>query len=194
MDDTQISFTQLGEAVRRASAFRLHPLGFFYFEESVGPGNTRRVHIWLAGGSTSPEIAARHSHPFDLESIVLMGRLSNIVYEFSEDPGGPVHELQVHYGENESGLMATGRRGSLKTVASFFSSPGEKAYSVRAGVIHRADAVVRPCVTVLVTTMQSERSYSYGKGSHEGAFDRRIVTPGEARSIGELLSMVDRVR
>ena len=183
MDKTSKSTQGLGASIRHASEFRVHPLGFFYLEESVGPGRTRRIHVWLPGEPTRPEIATCHSHAFDVESVVLIGRLENVVFEFVQKPGGPIHQLEVLYTGDRSGLVPTGRTGTLRVVASFFSSPSEESYSIRAGVIHRADAVRRPCVTVLRTTRQFEQSYSYGTGTPERAFDRRIVTPGEARSI-----------
>lgn len=46
---------ELVEAAQRASDFRLHPLGFFYLQDAVGEGRTRRVHVWLTDGPDRPE-------------------------------------------------------------------------------------------------------------------------------------------
>ncbi|TJX60093.1 MAG: hypothetical protein E5W21_13350 [Mesorhizobium sp.] len=172
---------ELAEAVQRASEFRLHPLGFFYLQDAVGKGRMRRVHIWLPDGPDRPE-NDRHQHSFDIESVVVAGRMRSELFRFEEGkPDGPEVEYTVTYDGHESILMPTGRRGRLLPIVSFETAAGT-SYRLESGVIHRVAVICRPCITVVRTFERHVPIFSYGHEEEE-AFDRRLCAEGEAEQI-----------
>lgn len=69
---------ELVEAAERANQFRLHPLGFYFLQDPIGEGRTRRLHVWLPGGPPAPD-NDRHQHSFDIESFVVAAPAKRIV-------------------------------------------------------------------------------------------------------------------
>lgn len=171
---------ELVEAAQRAGEFRLHPLGFFYLQDPTGAGRTRRVHLWLPGGPGRPE-NDRHQHSFDIESVMIVGRMRSDLFRFEEESGGPEVEYAVTYEEKASILSPSGRRGRLLPIASFETTAGA-TYRLKAGVIHRAVVTERPCITLLQTQERHIPIFSYGQ-EDEAAFDRRLCTESEAEQI-----------
>lgn len=170
----------LVEAAERAVEFRLHPLGFFYLQDLVEEGRFRRVHVWLPGGPDRPE-NDRHQHSFDIESVMIAGRMRSELFRFVEDSGGIEVEYAVSYEGKTSILSPSGRRGLLLPIASFETIAGAK-YRLEAGVIHRVSVTEKPCVTMLETQERHIRIFSYGR-DNEAAFDRRLCTKSEAEEI-----------
>ncbi len=175
---------ELAEAAQRASDFRLHPLGFFYLQDAVGQWRTRRVHVWLPGGPDRPE-NDRHQHSFDIESLVVAGRMRSELFRFEEDTEGPEAEYAVSYDGQESTLTPSGRRGRLLPIASFETAAGA-SYRLEAGVIHRVVVIARPCVSVVRALERRVPIFSYGQEDEE-AFDRRLCTRSEAAQIRHLV-------
>lgn len=171
---------ELVKAAERAREFRLHPLGFFYLQDGVGKGRTRRFHVWLPDGPDRPE-NDRHQHSFDIESLVVAGRMRSELFRFEEEADGPEAEYAVIYEGQESILTPSGRRGRLHSIASFETSLGA-AYKLGAGVIHRVSVTAKPCITMVQTLEQRIPIFSYGH-EDEAAFDRRLCTEGEAERI-----------
>lgn len=171
---------ELAEAAQRASDFRLHPLGFFYLQDAVGEGRTRRVHVWLPDGPDRPE-NDRHQHSFDIESIVIAGRMHSELFRFEEEAEGAEAEYAVTYDGQESILTPSGRRGQFLPIASFETAAGA-SYRLEAGVIHRVVVIARPCITVVRIFERRIPIFSYGHEDEE-AFDRRLCTRGEAEQI-----------
>lgn len=175
---------ELVEAAQGASDFRLHPLGFFYLQDAVVEGRTRRVHVWLPDGPDRPE-NDRHQHSFDIESLVVAGRMRSELFRFEEEADGPEAEYAVTYDAQESILTPSGRRGRLLPIASFETAAGA-SYRLEAGVIHRVAVIARPCITVVRTLERRVPIFSYGHEDEE-AFDRRLCTEGEAEQIRRYL-------
>lgn len=172
---------ELVEAAQRAEEFRLHPLGFFYLQDPTGDGRTRRVHVWLPGGGPGRSENDRHQHSFDIESVVIVGRMRSELFRFMEDGGGPELEYAVTYEGKASILSPSGRRGRLLPIASF-ETIASATYRLEAGVIHRVAVIERPCITMLQTQDRHIPIFSYGHDD-EAAFDRRLCTESEAEEI-----------
>lgn len=170
----------LVEAAGRVGDFRLHPLGFFYLQDSAGEGRTQRVHVWLPDGPDRPE-NDRHQHSFDIESLVIAGRMRSDLFRFEEEESGPEEEYAVTYEGNASILSPSGRRGRLLPITSFETVAGA-TYRLEAGVIHRVAVVERPCISVVQTLERRIPIYSYGHAD-EAAFDRRVCTESEGDQI-----------
>ncbi|MDX2388075.1 hypothetical protein GHK29_04900 [Sinorhizobium medicae] len=171
-------------AADRVREFRLHPLVFFYLQDSVGEGRAQRVHVWLPGGPDRPE-NDRHQHSFDIESLVAAGRMRSELFSFEEEEGGPEVEFAVTYDGKASILSPSGRRGRLLPIASFETITGA-TYRLEAGVIHRVSVTERPCITLVQTQERHIPIFSYGN-EDEAAFDRRLCTEIEAERIRCLL-------
>lgn len=171
---------ELIEAALRAEEFRLHPLGFFYLQDFTGEDATRRIHVWICGG-LSPAENECHQHSFDIESIMIAGRMRSDIFGFAEDSGGPLTEYMVAYEGSASKLSPSGRRGQLFPIVSFETFAG-MSYRLEAGAIHRVTVIERPCITMLTTMERHIPIFSYGK-HEEAAFDRRRCTEDEAVKI-----------
>lgn len=172
-------------AVRRAEEFRLHPLGFFYLQDKIGEGITQRVHVWLPNGPDRPE-NDRHSHSYEIESLVVVGRMHSELFQFRQTADGTDIEFAVSYESGKSILRPTGKRGVLDMVASFETRASAR-YLLKAGIIHRATVREVPCVTVLTTSERGATIYSYGVADDEQPFARRVVEQEEVHKIRDTL-------
>jgi hypothetical protein len=168
------------DAANHAHEFRLHPLGFFYLQDGVVKGRSKRVHVWLPSGDDWPD-NDRHQHSYDIESVVVAGRMRSYLFSFKEEEGGPDVEFGVSYEGTASMQSPSGRRGRLLPIASFETVAGA-SYRLEAGVIHRVEVVERPCITLVQTQERYIPIYTYGH-ENEDAFVRRVCTESEAEQI-----------
>lgn len=175
-------------AISRVGDFRLHPFGFFYLVQSRENGLNRRVHVWTKRG-VQTRANDRHQHSFDIQSTILLGRIRSEVFCFYEKPNGREREFEVRYDGKSSRVSATGRSGILKLVTSFESREGT-SYCLRAGVIHRAVVIVRPCVTCLTTQERGFPTLSYGANTEETGSKRRNVSLTEKDEIAQVLELL----
>jgi hypothetical protein len=178
----------LRNARQRVTEFRLQPLGFYYLHDDQADGASHRMHIWLPEGPDSPE-NDRHQHKFDMRSQVLCGSLESNVFQFVEIPGGEEIEFEVTYARGHSGLRDTGRVGQLESICTF-KTPAGGSYFLKAGIIHRALPVERPCVTMLTAQDRDIRVFAYGKDETEAPSERRRVNAREAAQIADLLDTI----
>ena len=179
---------ELVNAVRRVEEFRLHPLGFFYLQDKVGEGITQRVHVWLPEGPDRLENDC-HSHSYDIESLVVVGKMHSELFRFKQTANGTEMEFAVSYKSGKSILQPTGKRGELDMVASFETRASAR-YLLKAGVIHRVTVSEVPCVTVLTTSERRAIIYSYGVSDDEQPFPRRVVEQEEVHRIRDTLESV----
>lgn len=178
---------ELIEAARRVGEFRLHPLGFFYLQDELGDGLRRRIHVWLPDAGDRPD-NDRHQHSFDIESLVVTGKMQSEVYRFRQTEEGSELEFEVVYDTDKSSLRPTGRRGELDTVASFETGAGHR-YKLAAGVVHRVIVTEVPCITILTVIERGEPIYSYGF-TEEQPFVRRAPDANEAFRIAAIIAAV----
>ncbi len=172
---------ELVNAVHRVEEFRLHPLGFFYLQDKVGQDITQRIHVWLPDGTDRLE-NDRHSHSYDIESLVVIGKMRSELFRFRPTAEGTDLEFVVSYESGKSILRPTGKLGVLDAVVSFETQASAR-YLLRAGVIHRVTVDEVPCVTVLTTFERGAPIYSYGVANEEQPFLRRAVKQEEIRKI-----------
>lgn len=176
---------ELTHAADRARDFRVHPLGFFYLKIHAGEGLARRVHIWLTNYAIGPTNQL-HLHSFDMQSLVVIGKIRNELFRYRETAGGAFMEFEVSYEKGRSMLRHTGSRGELDAIGSFETVAGAR-YQLKAGVVHRVTVSIVPCVTVLSTTEQGGRICSYGLADEEQPFIRRRANEGEVCRIAAAL-------
>ena len=176
----------LSELLPRTIEFRRHPLGFFYWIENPQQTVRRRIHVWLHDRDYRPENDS-HLHSFDIESLVITGKLRSDLFQYRENPSGEILEFDVSYEAGKSVLRSTGRRGVLQAIGSF-ETPAGARYRLEAGVVHRVLVEEFPCVTVLTTEERGVPIFSYGPDCDEQHFVRRLVTREEARNIATVLS------
>lgn len=167
-------------AADRAHAFRLHPLGFFYLQEGVVEGLAQRIHIWLPSCPDMPENSC-HQHSYDIESLVVAGRMRSDIFSFKAEECGPDVEFAVNYEGKTSIQSPSGRRGHLLPITSFETVAGA-SYRLEAGVIHRVEVIERPCITLVQTHERHIPIFTYGH-EDEVAFERRLCSEKEAKKI-----------
>ena len=172
---------ELINAVRRVQEFRLHPLGFFYLQDKIRESITQRVHIWLPDGPARLENDC-HSHSYDIESLVVVGKMQSELFQFKETSNGTEKEFAVSYESGKSVLQPTGKCGELDLVASFETRASAR-YLLKAGIIHRVTVSETPCVTVLTTSEQGVPINSYGIANEEQPFLRRVAKQDEVSRI-----------
>lgn len=177
----------LEEALRFVGEFHVHPLGFVYHRKAIGGKSYRRIHVWTPSLSVARAHATVHSHPYDIRSCIVAGKLENRLYSFSEENDGNVFEFRGSYHGSTSSLTPTGRKGELAEVVSFCCSPTDGAYRLSGGVIYEARPKSLPCITVVATNGAGGESRSYGPADSVEDFDRRPLTAGEGEEVKEAL-------
>jgi hypothetical protein len=115
--------TDMLAVIRRSAEFRLHPLGFFYLEDRITNGTTRRTHVWLPESPDNPE-NERHQHSYDINSSVALGRIRSELFRFREMPSGTDREFAVTYDGGRSILSPTERIGNLELISIFETAAG----------------------------------------------------------------------
>jgi hypothetical protein len=178
----------LHSARQRVAEFRLQPLGFYYLHDTQSGGASHRMHIWLPGGP-DPTENDQHQHRFDIWSLVVLGSLRNDVFSFLEGQGDKDLEFEVAYANGHSVLRTTGRTGRLEPICTFETRTGGN-YFLKAGIIHRAVALEKPCVTLLTANDQDIKVFAYGKRSTEPPSERRFVNAMEVEQISTLLDSI----
>jgi hypothetical protein len=118
------------EDVRRQAV--LHPLGFVCFPLLRGRGTGVCVHVWLSHRAEfAPELTTSpiHSHSWDLESLVLFGRIGNelVNVRASADAEATHRVYEIH--------SAQGADEVTPTAQCVRSSPQEVRYA-RAGEVY----------------------------------------------------------
>lgn len=178
---------ELIEAAHRIGEFRLHPLGFFYLQYELGNGARRRIPVWVPDAGDRPD-NDRHQHSFDIELLVVAGKMQSEVYRFRQTEEGSELEFEVVYEADKSILQPTGRRGELDPIASFETGAGHR-YKLAAGVVHRVIVTEVPCITILTVIERGKPIYSYGFPG-EQPFVRRPPDANEASRIGAIIAAV----
>jgi hypothetical protein len=106
MSTTQIDFAVTRELVRKilenATAFEWTLQGFGMFRLYLG--KVGRIHLWDRRFAV-PEVSNVHTHPWDLRSTVISGRLTNLRFGHVGDEG-----IRNYYGQK----LQTGEGGGLK--------------------------------------------------------------------------------
>lgn len=137
---------------------RLHPNGFIQFD-LVADGSCR-FHVWpdepIPAQKTSHII---HDHVFDMESVVVVGQLTNILYRFipSMSPHYILHQGRKTVNE-ETVLEPTDLRGNLEEISRQQIGLG-RAYSLALGVFHASLADTLTATIMLKTRSTKEKPY-----------------------------------
>jgi hypothetical protein len=146
------------ESIANINRFKKHPLGFYYLN-SQSLADTR-VHVWLSLFRNETIQNDRHLHSYDINSLILLGRMKNTLFSFIPRCAGEIQEFEVHYDQSKSRLVPTGRSGELIRISEFESLP-DCSYWLDAGTIHRVSILERPCVTVVrMTERNIQGNYS----------------------------------
>ncbi|MYA60689.1 MAG: hypothetical protein F4X40_09100 [Chloroflexi bacterium] len=175
----------LAHAANCAEEFRVHPLGFFFLKYCAGNEQARRIHVWL-GNNATRTTNQLHLHSFDIESVVVVGKIRNELFRYRETAGGAVMEFEVSYNDGKSLLRRTGSVGELDPMGSF-ETPAGSWYRLEAGVIHRVIVEEAPCVTLVSTIERGTRICSYGLTDEEQPCVRRMVNREEVSQIAAAL-------
>ena len=177
--------THLPHIAERGHEFRVHPLGYFFLQDEMSPGNSSRIHVWLDVRASSIN-NVWHQHSYDISSRLVTGKMRNELFNFVEREDGKIFEFLLRYESNQSMLNPTGRRGELRRMSAFEIIGGAQ-YWLEAGVIHRVLVDVVPCISIVSVTEQGAPLYSYGPCLVEPPFTRRFVDVVEADRISAAL-------
>lgn len=122
----------------------VHPLGFYVVKLPSPQSEDWRFHFWEKGERKRTGIPATiHNHDCVVESLVLLGSLTNIVYEIEPDRGGNFGLFAVHYGgdryapETQNKLVNTKVRVGAREICRSDIAVGE-SYLVERFVYHEA--------------------------------------------------------
>ena len=140
--------------------------GFGMLRMYLDDRKTYRLHVWHDGHCVE-NVSDIHTHPWDLQSRVVAGLLTNVRY--MEAPNRtqrhPIHRLLIVPGEDAKKGLAKPDSVSLRVVSREAYHPGA-VYNQRADEIHRT--VFAPgTVTVIDRERRGlpDRAYSYYRGS-----------------------------
>lgn len=135
-----------------------HPLGFYVAKIALVGVDVLRLHIWRAGDWFPSDPAwPVHDHMFDLESVVVLGRVLNSVYEVTDSEHGDGQLYSVEYSDRGSVRIRTERRVTCRKVSEDSIAAVQK-YRVGAGTFHStAPSPNCSAVTIARTTRISDR-------------------------------------
>lgn len=168
---------------------RVHPNGFIQLDlDCYAPGlqqghsgGYRRLHVWNPPGIELPRQPTRtaiHDHVFDMQSTVVVGKLTQVCYALIIGSGSK-HTHQIYRadynGPGDSTLQPTGITGALAKIDEFQISAGGN-YTQPAFSFH--DSVSQgTVVTVMEKTKihEGDASVLCEIGKEPDEFDRRSV-------------------
>jgi hypothetical protein len=171
--------------IKNLAFFKVHPLGFFYFENKIDERRKARLHVWDSVMKWSDD-NEYHTHSFDIHSKVLLGTLNSKLFNFKCCINGDVKEYKVSYENNTSKLFETGRKGFLEKFVEFETNISN-SYNLSAGIIHVVNVIHRPCVTHLETVEQSKDIFVYGNTNADSEFQRRYINDDEKGRLKEVI-------
>jgi hypothetical protein len=140
----------------------IHPHGFYVFPLHVTESANWRLHVWPRGDRTVTGMPASvHTHDVDVDSRVLIGELTNTIYDvFDTSVGGlPLYEVIYQgdkYTRNASNILRkTDRRVAITDVSETKLLEGA-FYTMEAHEFH--NAIVDPRqLTVTLVRMHSRK-------------------------------------
>ncbi len=122
----------------------VHPLGFYVVKLPSPQSEDWRFHFWEKGERQLTGIPATiHNHDCVVESLVLIGSLTNMVYEIEPDRGGNFGLFAVYYGgdryapETQNKLVNTKVRVGAREICRSVIAVGE-SYLVERFSYHEA--------------------------------------------------------
>lgn len=134
----------------------IHPHGFFVMLLHRSGHEEWRLHVWPRGTRHICGMPAFiHTHDKVLDSRVLKGELTNVVYSIAETSSGglPVYEVEYpsdKYDPHATNLLKrTLARVNASAIGRRFVAVGER-YTVPAHVFHRAVVSERTCTCTIV--------------------------------------------
>ena len=160
----------------RACKLRQHPLGFAHGELLRRDDTSLRLHIWDSSQRFVQEPRwLVHTHAFDLKSVVLVGQLTNHLFQWTDMISNPDSRIyRIGYEADVSRLEATDIFGRCEPVSSEDYTMGAD-YGVDFGDFHTsfvpegtftatiARTIRRPGTPLVVGEIAGRPSYSYGR-------------------------------
>ena len=118
---------------------KLHPLGFYAIKIGSNHKNVNlRLHIWNGDLSPQNKNLMIHNHVFDMKSLIIMGQLTNVIYEINGDKNGlPCYTYETSYTNTQSLLTKVNSKSYLSTKRSHDVMSGEY-YSLERGLYHES--------------------------------------------------------
>lgn len=148
--------------------FTWHPLGFAHAKILSQDQMALRVHLWpCADRRPQHPLWPVHTHIFNLESLVLSGRVQNTLYNFHSTDVGPNQLYRVEYRDGGSALIATETFGDASEYQIHVAGPGEK-YEVLPEMFHSSSVEEHELAATLVRTCQQNIINAWVLGGREG--------------------------
>lgn len=174
---------------------RAHPLGFFHGVEPLADGLRLRFHLW-ADDWRLPEDQSGgdvHDHVFELNSLVLMGALSQKTFRFEPRSEGAYEVLTVQYGAAKSHVGRTGEIGELIETTNERYGSGS-AYRLKSNVIHQVRPQQTPAATLVLAVPNRElehpRIISRAGATPVATFERVLVEPERSAPLERALAQL----
>ncbi|WGS45184.1 hypothetical protein LFL97_20780 [Burkholderia sp. JSH-S8] len=149
---------------RAAPTFLVHPHGFYVVLLGRTAREEWRLHHWPAGKRATRGMPAFiHTHDCHVESRILVGQLTNVVYRISEVEQGGQPLYQVGYagdryaGATSNVLKNTGTRVQGAVEQSDVYHSGD-CYHVERNVYHQACVSEQDATTTLVCMHERDKS------------------------------------
>lgn len=159
MDNNPISLNASGSELflflrhKRECGARVehHPLGFFRLQltsiDRLAEG--LYLHVWPVGSLSKQEpLCPIHSHIFDLESRILLGRLANREYDVRYTNAGDCSVQEVAYEGHHSTRLATSQHATCQLTQHTEYGPGD-IYQLPKGIFHETVILQEPTATLM---------------------------------------------
>jgi hypothetical protein len=175
----------------------IHPYGFYIIKTKVESLKQIRLHIWLPNirRSQNPDWPP-HNHNYDLDSIVIKGRLRHNIWDVKEVEVSRSILYQVSYDVGVSKLTKTHLFSSCEKsrtlLYEFNESYHLRRYSYHSVEVANDIAAVTLCI---MTNPGNETQHVVGdmRGRDEYHFSRRSVSSEEQRLVAQELECIQQV-
>lgn len=137
--------------VEALKAFQ-HPLGFVHVNLDnvlrLGEGEQCRLHLWPSPDVEPDPLGSLHDHAWSGKSVVILGCLSDAIFDASCDAEGPYEARRVHYAASNSftdeGLHRLTQSFERKITRNHI-------YLLPPRIVHASKVLLAPTATLLFT-------------------------------------------
>lgn len=167
----------------------MHPLGFARLDAGRIGDADLRIHIWPEGQRIKQRPNwAIHTHLFLLESMVLVGKVTNIDWDVEDDPVAPTHRLYAVRYQGQNSVMDALPRTVRCRVKMQTTVEAGGTYRVEVGRFHSSEVEEsRFVVTAVKATRNPASEGPFVVGSLDGlpqySFQRTYSNETEARQL-----------
>lgn len=133
---TDVAASRVAEVLRSPLDYKWTIQGFGMLRTYLDPAEVHRLHIW-GPDSAVPDVSVIHDHPWDFDSRIYRGSVTNQRYLLDAPTGEAVTTARIKTGEGGGLVGTSSRRAVLAELPTEFYFPGD-SYHMDAPELHES--------------------------------------------------------